>query len=215
MKNIRNIIFDLGGVVISLDRNRAVRALEKLGMSDVDSLLDLYEQRGPFLLLETGKIDTAELFDLLLPECKPGTTATQLRDAFESFLIEIPSVRLETIMRLREKGYRIFVLSNTNPLMYNHWIAREFQRDGLTINDYFDGIVTSFEEGICKPDPEIFRKLTRRYGLDPQETLMLDDSADNCRAAESVGLNVLQVMPSGKNSFEDICQQLLNKTDNE
>ena len=213
MKGIRNIIFDLGGVVIDLARDNAVRALDKLGIHDASTLLGEYEQKGPFLQLEKGEISTSELFDMLLPLCKPGTKSTDIRDAFEEFLVEIPTERLLEIRKLRDAGYRVFVLSNTNPIMYNHWIDEKFRSEGLTINDYFDGIVVSFQERLCKPDPQIFLNLIKRYRLNPSETLMLDDSEANCHGARAAGLKTIQVRKEGEDSFMEICRRLLEKKD--
>lgn len=208
MKNIKNIIFDLGGVVINLDRCHAIRALEKLGIAEAPRLLDEYEQKGPFLKLETGEATASEFFDTMLPLCHPGTTATDIRDAFEEFLIDLPVERLRTIRELRKEGYKLFVLSNTNPIMYNHWIRDAFRQEGKTVNDYFDGIVASFQEGMCKPNPKIFSILVERYHLDPAETLMLDDSEANCKAAESIGLSAVRIMKEGPQSFAEVCQRL-------
>ena len=206
---IKNIIFDLGGVVIDLERNKAVEALGRLGLEDPSSLLGEYEQKGPFLMLETGEISASELYDILLPHCKKGTTCTDIRDAVEEFLRELPIERLKMLETLRTKGSRIYVLSNTNPIMYNHWIDNAFRNDGKSINDYFDGIVTSYQEKMCKPNPEIFKRVISRYGLKPEETLMLDDSEANVNAAKSVGLQAKKVEPSGENSFMEICESLL------
>ena len=205
---IKNIIFDLGGVVIDLERENAVKALEKLGISDASVLLGEYSQKGPFLKLETGEISSAEFYDLLLSQCKEGTTCKDIRDAFEEFLVGIPAERLQIIDELRAKGYRLFVLSNTNPIMYNHWIEAEFRKAGKSIQDYFDGIVTSFSEGTCKPDPVIFENLIRRYGLNPSETIMLDDSEKNLEAARSLGLHVKLIEKEGENSFSAVCRNL-------
>lgn len=209
IKKPKNIIFDLGGVIINLRRERAVEALEKLGIKNSDELLGVYSQKGPFLQLETGDISSSEFYDLLLPECNPSATCTDLRDAFEKFLIDIPLERLKTLEELKKKGYRLFVLSNTNPVMYNHWIDREFKKDGKSINDYFHGIVTSFQEGTCKPDVRIFQNLVDRFNLDPAETLMLDDSEANTASAAKIGLQTIQIQPEGENSFDSVCARLL------
>lgn len=208
MKNIKNIIFDLGGVVIDLDRLQAVNALRQLGITEADALLGEYEQKGPFFRLETGEISSSEFFDTLLPKCHPGTTNTDIRDAFEKFLVGIPVERLRTLRSLRGKGFRLYVLSNTNPVMYNHWIENAFRQEGLTVNDYFDGIVASFQERTCKPDPQIFRNLTERYRLDVSETLLLDDSEANCASARSIGLNAIQVKRDGEDTMLSICRRL-------
>lgn len=211
MDAIENIIFDLGGVVIDLKRDCAVENLELLGITDAGKLLGEYAQKGTFLKLETGEIKSSEFYDELMALAAPGTTATQIRDAFERFLVRIPIERLRTLRELREAGYRLFVLSNTNPIMYHHWIEDHFRQEGMTVNDYFDGIVVSFQEGTCKPDPEIFKTVVRRYRLNPEETLMLDDSAANCEAARSVGLRAIQVKETGADTFSNICQTLLEE----
>lgn len=188
---MNTIIFDLGGVVINLERSRAVDRLSALGIPDVDSLLGLYRQEGPFLDIECGRCTAAEFYDRLRPLCLPGTTDRDIQDAFNAFLISLPVERLQTLRRLRKEGWKVLCISNTNPVMYNSWIAEAFRGEGLTVNDYFDGIVASFEEGCCKPDPEIFMHLIRRYNVVPSEAVLLDDSRANCEAAEKCGLNAI------------------------
>lgn len=205
---IENVIFDLGGVVITLDRDAAVRELQKLGLKEADEMLGLYRQEEPFLGLETGEKTTARFFDEIRAKC-PGATDFQIQQAFNSFLIEIPGKRLEMLRRMRLAGFRTFVLSNTNPVMYNSWIARAFRAEGGTVNDYFDGIVVSFQELTCKPDPVIFERVVQRYGLEPRTTLMLDDSDANCRAAASVGLHALKVGSTPDDDMLAICDLLL------
>lgn len=189
---IRNIVFDLGGVVIDLTRERAVEALAALGLKDADSVLGLYRQQEPFLGIETGRLHAGEFFELLRISC-PGASDVQLTEAFNQFLAGIPLERLRRLRELRDNGIRIYALSNTNPIMYNSWIAEHFRQEGLSINDYFDGIVTSFQELCCKPDIRIFETVLRRYGLKGEETLMLDDSAANCEAARQAGMQAMQV----------------------
>lgn len=211
IKKIKNIIFDLGGVVIDLDRNEAVKGLSKLGIPDVDSLLGEYEQKGPFLLNEKGEITVAELFDILIPKCNEGVRCRDIMVAYEEFLRDLPIERLQMIRNLRKRGYKVFVLSNTNPIMFNDWIDKAFRAEGKTMNDYFDGIVVSYQEKLCKPDPRIFKNLIVRYGLNPEETLMLDDSAANCSSARSIGLEAIQITKMGDNSFMNVCENLLKE----
>lgn len=206
---IKNIIFDLGGVIIDIKRENAARALEELGIVEADRILGEYEQKGIFLLLEEGRVSDAEMYDTLRPLCHPDTTCTDIKTAFEKFLTGVPVERLRMVEALRGKGYRTYVLSNTNPIFYNDWIARAFRQDGKTVNDYFDGIVVSFQELMCKPNPDIFKNLIQRYGLNPDETVFLDDSADNCASAETLGIHTVRITPEGDTSFEATCRNLL------
>ena len=208
----KNLIFDLGGVVIDIKRENAAMALEALGIEDADKMLGEYEQKGTFLLLEEGRLSSAELYDTLLPLCNPGTTCTDIKCAFEKFLTAVPVERLKRLRQLRERGYRTYVLSNTNPVMYNDWIANAFRQEGKSVNDYFDGIVVSFQELMCKPNPQIFANLLSRYDLNADETLFLDDSADNCRAAASLGIHTVTITPKGPDSFLEVTQKLMGNS---
>lgn len=198
--DVKNVVFDLGGVVIDLARDNAVAELEKLGLHEAGGLLGLYKQEEPFLGLETGHCTAARLFDILRERCGENTTDADLQRAFEAFLVRIPIERLRALRKLRDAGYGVYALSNTNPVMFHGWIAEHFQQEGLRTRDYFDGIVTSFEEGTCKPDVEIFRTVLRRYRLDGAETLMLDDSAANCEAARNAGMQALCIDNNSKDS---------------
>ena len=209
MNDIKNIIFDLGGVVIDLDRLSAVAAYRELGYTGAGEALGEYGQKWPFLPLEEGKFTAAEFFDTLRPMCRPGVSDIQIQDAFEAFLTGIPVERLHRIEELRRAGFRLYVLSNTNAVMYHGWIAREFRKAGRSINDYFDGIVTSFEEGMCKPEPELFRIVTRRYGLEPGNTIMLDDSEANCGGARAAGLHAVRIDNQGADSMLSVTSFLL------
>ena len=196
-------------MIIDIRREAAVEALNALGIEEADRLLGEYEQKGIFLLLEEGQISDAAMYDELIPLCNPGTTCTDIKNAFEKFLTGIPKARLLILDRVRAKGYKTYVLSNTNPIFYNDWIAKAFRQDGKSINDYFDGIVASFQELACKPNPMIFRNLITRYGLNPDETLFLDDSAANCAAANALGIHTVTITPKGDNSLESVAKRLL------
>lgn len=207
--NINNVIFDLGGVVIDLDRDRAVRALQNLGLKDADEMLGLYGQQEPFYGLETGERPVGEFFDIMRSRMNPEVTDAQITEAFNEFLVGLPAERLAMLRRMRMAGFRTFVLSNTNPVMFHTWIDRAFRQEGGTVNDYFDGVVVSFEELMCKPNVAIFETLMRRYGLNPAETLMLDDSDKNCKAAAEAGAHAFRVGLTDRDNMIAICSALL------
>ena len=205
LTNYDNIVFDLGGVLLTLDRDLCVSNLEALGLSDAASLLDLYEQSGDFLALEEGRMWGAEFLDRQRAKCS-GTTVTnmQINEAVNSFINGLPVERLKALRELKAAGKRLFTLSNTNPLMFPTRISNLFRAEGLEIDDYFDGHILSYREQVCKPAPEIYQRLLRRYRLDPERTLFLDDSAKNCEAAEQEGIRSV-LIPEGA-EFMDILQ---------
>lgn len=194
MKKIKNVIIDLGGVMIDLDRDRCVRAFTALGLEGTDRMLGLYRQEEPFLSIETGRITAGEFYDELRGLTGRGISDREIESAFWEFLVALPVERLRAVREARAAGLRTYMLSNTNGVMYDGWIKQAFRAEGFRVGDYFDGIVTSFQEGCCKPDPEIFATVLRRYNLDPEETIMLDDSEANCKAAESTGMRSRRVI---------------------
>ncbi len=194
---IKNLLFDLGGVILDIKRENCVAALTRLGMAGADELLDPYTQRGAFLLLESGKITPGqfrtEIRRMLADPDAP--TDAEIDAALNEFLIGIPVDRLRALEQLR-KRYGIYMLSNTNPIMWNSKIAREFAKDGRSRENYFDGILTSFEAGCVKPSPQIFDMAAERFGLDRASTLFLDDGPANVEAARSCGFQAALV-PAG------------------
>ena len=199
------VVFDLGGVVIDLERQRCIDAFRSLGFTDVEQYLDQYTQRGAFFLLETGAITAAAFYDRLRPLCPLAKCDVDIQDAFNKFLVKLPVERLDALRSLKEKC-KVFALSNTNPVMYNSWICDAFRQQGMHIDDYFHGIIASFREGCCKPDRRIFHILMERYGLDSKRTLYLDDSENNCIAAAETGLRTEHVTPD--NSMLHIVSKL-------
>ncbi|HBN63822.1 MULTISPECIES: HAD family phosphatase [Duncaniella] len=205
---IKNLLFDLGGVIMDLDRDHCVRAFERLGMKDADDFLGVYGQKGAFLALESGKIDADEFHRQVRPMIdRPEVSDEEIDNAFNEFLVGIPVARLEALRALR-KDYKIYLLSNTNPIMINSRIAEEFRKEGFEMADYFDGIFTSYEAGCCKPGKEIFDYTEREGHIKPDETLFFDDSQANVDAARSYGFNAVLVKPGDE--FKNLLDEFLN-----
>lgn len=189
---IKNLLFDLGGVIMDIKRENCVAAFARLGMKDADSFISGHKQHGPYLALESGQIDE-EQFCAGMRELLPGNpTDSQIKEAVLQYLVGIPAYRLDQLLELR-KRYKVYMLSNTNTIMWNGFIVDAFHQRGLTVDDYFDGIVTSFEAKACKPDAEIFRYAEHKLGIKPEETLFFDDAVPNLEGAARLGFNVAHV----------------------
>ncbi|MCH5222282.1 MAG: HAD family phosphatase [Muribaculaceae bacterium] len=192
---IRNLLFDLGGVIIDIDRQCCVDAFESLGLKNADAYFGLYAQSGVFMAIEDGSIGV-EAFHRALREKLPHVVSDyQIDIAFQKFIVGIPEHRLASLRKLRCQGYGIYLLSNTNPIMWHGVIAREFCKEGLRREDYFDGIVTSFEAKYAKPDARIFHYTAQHLGILPSETLFFDDSEANVDAAIKEGFKAVHVLP--------------------
>ncbi|NBJ07639.1 HAD family phosphatase [Duncaniella freteri] len=192
---IKNLLFDLGGVIMDLDRDRCVRAFEALGMRDAEDFLGVYGQKGAFLALERGDIDADEFRREIRPLFDREVTDEEIDSAFNQFLTGIPQERLRALRQLR-KRYGVYLLSNTNPIMMNGFIAEEFrQEEGMEMKDYFDGVVASYVAKCYKPDREIFDYACEKCGIKPEETLFFDDSQANVDAARALGFYAELVAP--------------------
>ena len=185
-KQIQNIVFDLGGVLIDLDRDACIRAFAELGFPQADALLDPYRQSGIFLKLEQGTAVPQELYDHIRDETGREIAPEAIHAALSRFLVDLPEYKLDMLRDLR-KRFKVFMLSNTNAIMMPYIAEHFFTRQGGTIGDYFDRVFLSYEMKLAKPDPEIFQAMAREGGFLPGETLVIDDSPANVAAAEALG----------------------------
>lgn len=204
---IKNLLFDLGGVIMDIEKDRCVAAFKALGLKDAESYFGEYSQNGPFKLIEEGMISVDDFHNELRAAMGLDVSDNQIDAAFCQFLIGIPAHRLTELRELR-KHYRIYLLSNTNPIMWKSKIKDEFTKEGLKREDYFDGMVTSFEAKALKPDHKIFDYAIDKLGITPCETIFFDDSKRNLDAAEELGFNTMLVEPG------DEFSELLKKWQN-
>lgn len=187
---IRNIAFDLGGVVVALSYEQAVKRFEELGLKDARQRLDAFEQRGIFGDLESGRI-TAEDFrrelsvligrELTMEEC--GT-------AWKGYVDHVPKRNLKALLSLRARGYKVCLLSNTNPFIMQ-WASNDFDGEGHPISDFFDALYLSYECHVMKPRREIFEMMLRGQESLPEETLFVDDGPRNVKTASAMGMHTL------------------------
>ena len=186
---IKNIIFDLGGVVITLDQQQSVRRFEALGLKDAEQRLNAYTQAGIFGDLEGGLID-AETFRSKLSELVGHeVTHEECAHAWQGYAKEVPPRNLDALLRLRQEGYRLLLLSNTNPYMME-WVASDrFDGRGHAVDYYFDALYLSYQMHLMKPSEEIFRRLLQTEKVFPHECLFLDDGARNVAVASQIGIN--------------------------
>lgn len=205
MSKIKNLLFDLGGVVIDIERQRCVDSLTALGMTNANEMIGLYRQSGPFLQLEAGALSPAEFCNAMRATMPEGVTDAQIEQAICNFIIDIPTHRLVALRQLREK-YGTYVLSNTNPIMFEGIIDKLFRKEGRQMSDYFDGVTVSYRAKHNKPAPEIFEYAITTMGIRPEETLFLDDSQRNLDAAAKFGFATALVPEGGE--FMDILKQL-------
>ena len=187
-KNIKNIVFDLGGVLVDLDFKSAINGLQKAGFANVKEQLQAFDREGIFQKFELGEM-TAEEFRSAIRENSTVTLTDEEVDAlWNLMLLEIPREKLELILDLRGK-YMVYLLSNTNSIHWDYVCKNAFNYRGFRVNDYFEKTFLSFEMHLAKPDKAIFEKILENANLLAEETLFIDDSEANCKAAAEVGIH--------------------------
>lgn len=190
---IKTILFDMGGVIMPIDRLEAVRRFKELGLSDAEQQLDEYTQNGIFGDLEEGKITTEDFRRELSLMVGRELTNDECRYAVLGYAMPVPEQNLKKLEELRSRGYRIVLLSNTNPHMMSYVRSSEFDGHGHGIGYYLDEIYTSYECGAMKPSPVFFKNVMEKESLNSDETLFLDDGPSNISAADALGIQTLFV----------------------
>ena len=125
---IRNIAFDFGGVIVDLDREEAVQAFIRLGLENADRILDKYHQTGIFQELEEGKLSEEAYREKLSQLCGRPLEREEVRQAWMGFVSGMDIRKLDYIAQLRQRGYRTFLLSNTNPYLMGKQHRRIFRQ---------------------------------------------------------------------------------------
>lgn len=185
---IKNIIFDLGGVILNIDYNLTSRAFNNLGLTDFDEKYSQAKQNHLFDNLETGKILPHEFRKELKTYFSQSVSDSELDNAWNAMLLDLPVERIELLKRLKLK-YRLFLLSNTNAIHFRAYSVYLEQTFGANLFDeIFDKQYLSFQLGLRKPDKEIFELVINENNLVPAETLFIDDSIQHIEGSRNTGI---------------------------
>lgn len=196
---IKNIIFDFGGVIMTIDHPRAIARFSSLGLPEAERHLDAYTQGGIFGAIEEGRINEETFRKELSQLCGRELTHEECRWAWLGYAKEVPARNIEILKLLRQKGYRLIMLSNTNPYVMSWAMSPAFSQgidsnapEGKPAAHYFDAVYMSYKVGVMKPDRRFYDHVMEHEKILPQETLFLDDGTQNIRAAATIGINTLQ-----------------------
>jgi len=188
-KPIRNIIFDLGNVIIHIDPDLTIRKFKELGMIHFDEMFTIMRQTDVFDRLDTGKITLPEFRQAIRDSSHTDLSDDRIDDAWCSMLLDFPEENMTLLQKLRIGGYKLFLLSNTNEMhivYYTKYMKNKFGRDFLT--ELFDRTFYSHEIGFRKPSREAYEYALRTERLKPAETLFIDDLEHNVIAARQTGM---------------------------
>lgn len=189
---IRNLIFDLGGVLVSLDRKRCLDNFSLLlGFDDFGDYLNAYAQKGFFAKFENGDIGSPQFRDEVRSRCRVENVTDEMIDStLDTFLTQVAPYKVKLLLDLKEK-YNLFLLSNVNPIAWKKCCELFLEAQGVDIEDVFEKLYLSFELNASKPGTAIYNKVIEDSGIVPAETLFIDDSAANIETGRQMGLNVL------------------------
>lgn len=180
MPEIKNIILDFGGVILDIDFDKTHQAFHKLGVNGISDQL-----RKELFNFEAGLSDAQSLFSAFRTESDKTISDEDINHAWCQLLRDLPQYRIDYLSALGEK-YPLYLLSNTNGLHIDYLRQRENSKFSQFENA-FDKVFYSHEMQSRKPDSEIFLKMIDDIKIKPNETLFVDDLADNIETADKLG----------------------------
>jgi putative hydrolase of the HAD superfamily len=185
LKGKSTIIFDLGNVLLDIDLNQTLDRFRQLGITEQDNLIGRYKQSGVFCDLEDGRISKFEFAQQIKKQHNLLVQDELIFNAWCALLGTYKEERIKMILKLKQ-NFRVLLLSNTNEIHikacgYNVPIVG-------SLDNLFHQVYYSYKLGVSKPHKEIFEILLKKENIKPSKALFLDDSIDNIKAAEKLGI---------------------------
>lgn len=185
---IKNIIFDIGGVLVSFEPDRVFR---EMGLPEEEvQILYQHTAKSPYWKeLDRGVLPKEEVFQTMVNTMPQAYR----KNAMEFFTKRIPEAvtsfdySADWLKGLKERGYNIYLLTN-----YPEWLFETHWKKGFTFVPYVDGKVVSGKVKLIKPDHAIYETIIKKYSLNPAESVFIDDVKENVQAAKETGLNAIQ-----------------------
>ena len=205
MKNIDNIIFDLGNVILNIDYQNTIDAFEKIGVPDASIFYSKSSQLNIFNQLETGRI-SKQNFILEIQKFVPKASASQIINAWNAILQDLPNERIEILKDIKDK-FSIFLLSNTNTIHIEKIIDKLGEKKYEEFYNLFDKVYYSHEVKLRKPNADIFKLVIKENCLSIKNTLFIDDSIQHIESAKKIGLKTYHL--DGTETLESIFPDII------
>ncbi|MDO1449168.1 HAD family phosphatase [Rhodocytophaga aerolata] len=191
--HIKNLLFDLGGVILNIDFQQVALSFSKLSEKDIPFIRQQIEERRLFYNHEVGKWTDAEFRITVNHMLETSLTDEQIDQAWNSMLFDIPQERIKLLKELR-KTYTLYLLSNTNAIHIQE-VNRILQRDHqiYSLEDLFDKTYYSHQIQLAKPSADCYQYVLKDAGILPKETLFIDDSALNIQGAKQIGIQTVHL----------------------
>ncbi len=190
---IKNLIFDLGGVLLDIEFKRTVDAFSKLGIKNAYQLNDYPDVLDLFMALERGQHSPENFRKRFRVLSGFDGCDLDLDEAFNALLVGFVPERIERVQDLNLK-YNTYILSNTNAIHCKYY--NQLLYDTMGIKD-LDHLVKkayySHDLKSRKPEKEIYLRMIADAGIKPAESLFIDDRQENLDAAKTLGLEIMLV----------------------
>lgn len=186
LKGIKNIIFDLGGVILDIDYQKTINEFEKLGVLNFETIFSQSSQNTISDKFEKGEIYEQEFYESIKKISGVEFSFSQYQFAWNSILLDLPQERISVLKELKNK-YRLFLFSNTNETHYNKF-------ETLVKSDFdsiFEKTYYSHQFGERKPNTVAFEKIINENGLNREETLCIDDSIQHIESAKRIEIQTI------------------------
>ena len=196
MSEIKNIIFDFGGVLYDIRYENIADTFRSYGIQNFESHYTKAAQSSFIDDFEIGKITVPEFRNCIRTLAGKPLNNEQIDKAWNAILIDMPIHRFEFLCSLKEK-YNLYLFSNTNQLNYDLFYRQLKTKFGADLfAECFKKAYFSFLIGKKKPFPDAFRYVIEDAGIDPKETLFIDDSPQHIEGAKQAGLNAFHLKDS-------------------
>ncbi|MCD4732214.1 MAG: HAD family phosphatase [Bacteroidales bacterium] len=192
MVDIKNIIFDFGGVIINISHQRVESAFKALGIANFEVLFNQATQSNLFQQFEKGEITAKQFRNNIRKLTHLDISDDKLDEAWNQIIGEYPPGRIDLLKHIKN-NYRLFLLSNTNIIHFEFYIPKFESEFGFSFQSLFEHTYWSFECGKRKPDQAPYNQLILENHLVPEETLFIDDSVQNIMAAKKAGLKTIHL----------------------
>ena len=205
MTQFKNLIFDIGDVIIDIDYQVTIAAFQKLAKVDFSEIVSYSRQQHIFDAFEKGEINAAQFRNELRLFLMPGVSDEAIDDAWNSILIHYPPSKMDLLLQLKTR-YRTFALSNINELHIRSLDVAAQQLFGESaFSHFFHRAFYSSEMGCRKPEAEIYTRVLQEESLNPGETFFVDDKLENIVAARALGIQAYQLKQ--RNQLSELLHQ--------
>jgi putative hydrolase of the HAD superfamily len=190
--SIKNILFDLGGVILDINIQATLKKFYELGFPAELMQYPLSMNTDLFFKYETGKLSADEFRNEIRKVTGVEMPDKAFDDAWTAMLLRIPKERTD-LLKVLAKRYDLYMLSNTSSLHVPVFEKMYLESAGVSMHDVFTKIYYSHEIGYYKPDAEAWGYVINDAGIEPGETLFLDDSIQNIKASLELGFKAIHI----------------------